>query len=838
MKKLTTLLLSGALLAATSVGYAQAQCDIKAQSKKSVICGECDSLSAVGSTGNEVVFKEDFNTGAPVGWSFTQAVTIADNTCGMLSPDSSNFMWMGDSSVNPRDMVTKSFDLTVNAGLGGNICFEMRYAMQGGTSPCEGPDEPTEGVYIQYSTNNGSTWETITYYDPKGGSDPILTKWNQYCISLPAGAITTNTKIRWHQDAVTSAAYDHWGVDNIKIALTSPTMEITWAHDGYSYGKGSSGGKNPTPVCPKAPTTYVVTLKDGSTTCQDSVKIDVTYPTVVVDAGLDTTTNLCSCLPLNGKAHTVVKSAKKVTYSNNELDTLAFSFSGGATSKINITDLNMKSIVPGSIAKVCIDEIKIKGNFLVPISLSDVQLFLFGPKGLNGPYIKLVDLGEATGAINTSIYTTTYKNVCFEAKGAGISSGTMPYSGAFSSSESFDIFNGGETNGDWHLVVYTPLSLAQGTAVFTGWNITFDDPALTGPATYSWSEVGSNEKLDSSLTPLVCPKKTTTYTLTASDKAGCVSSVSDQVTVVHADSVRLPRLTTSNHIYICKDGEFELSAPYIPSDSAVTYQWYQNNQPVSTDSTLTVKSNGIYKLEIANKCGTSVTLPTRFTTMPVRARVLTNRDMVCVSVAAKQRIPARLMDPDYSKYGRGEFYKWYRKNTNGSYDLIAIGKDRHFIDTKRPGRYYFRVFNKECGNSIASHSIRINRALCRLGEMNDETELEDVSAFDDYQDEFEIAASEFEETLTDLDNLSDESSINVSVYPNPFSEVFQITVSESNYFNLNLIITDVLGREIKTALLTNSITDVALSEVAKGMYSYKIVSNEGEVISTGNVVKN
>src|SRR5690606_15551253 len=158
-------------------------CDITTiASQETITCGNCTTLSAFGYGAGNIAFQEDFNSGSPVGWQFTQAVTIANNTCGVPSPDGSPFMWMGDASVNPRSMETVPFDLSQ----GGVICFEMRYSIQAGASPCEGPDLSNEGVYVQYSTDNGATWNTIQYWDPNGGNDPQLTNWNEYCVTIPA----------------------------------------------------------------------------------------------------------------------------------------------------------------------------------------------------------------------------------------------------------------------------------------------------------------------------------------------------------------------------------------------------------------------------------------------------------------------------------------------------------------------------------------------------------------------------------------------------------------------------------------------------------------------------
>lgn len=238
------------------------QCQLFTNATQTTItCGSCVTLTAFGNGTGNVAFTEDFNSGAPVGWQFTQSAQF-NNPCSPNGVDGTPHLWMGDGSNNPRSLVTTALDLS----LGGSICFDLLFATQGGNSPCEGPDEPQEGVFLEYSIDNGATWVTINYFNPNGGNDPQLTNWNNWCFALPLAAATPNTLIRWHQADVTSAEYDHWGIDNIVITLNDPNFGITWLHDGYSYGLGAPGGANPTPVCPQETTTYVAQVSDGTTT--------------------------------------------------------------------------------------------------------------------------------------------------------------------------------------------------------------------------------------------------------------------------------------------------------------------------------------------------------------------------------------------------------------------------------------------------------------------------------------------------------------------------------------------------------------------------------------------
>lgn len=274
--KLSSLLVAVALLTST-IQSTHAQCTVVATAQNTTIpCNGSTVLSVTGSGISQVAFGENFNNGQPVGWQFSQVVTIGNNTCGVPSLDGTDFMWMGNQSVAPRVMTTNPLDVSS----GGQVCFDMRYAIQSQLSPCEGPDYPNEGVYVQYSTDAGLSWTTIQYWNPNGGYDPTLTNWQNYCLNIPLAAQTSATLFRWTQLSVSSAANDHWGLDNVVITATAPNFNITWLHDNYSYGTGVYTGDNPTPVSPTQQTSYIVMMSDSINTCYDTITISVNYPQI------------------------------------------------------------------------------------------------------------------------------------------------------------------------------------------------------------------------------------------------------------------------------------------------------------------------------------------------------------------------------------------------------------------------------------------------------------------------------------------------------------------------------------------------------------------------------
>jgi hypothetical protein len=182
-----------------------------------------------------------FNNGLmPSGWSATGGTNFS-TPCGQNSTGTSYF-WAQTTGVTPQ-ITTASYDVSC----GGNILFDMKFAIQGQPSPCEGPDEADEGISLQYSTN-GTTWNNIIYYSPGGytlpqnplfssvvtppGGITPYTSWSSFNVPIPVAAQSTTTKFRWIQLASSSSANDNWGLDNIVINSSGvpcgSTTDVMW----------------------------------------------------------------------------------------------------------------------------------------------------------------------------------------------------------------------------------------------------------------------------------------------------------------------------------------------------------------------------------------------------------------------------------------------------------------------------------------------------------------------------------------------------------------------------------------------------------------------------------
>ncbi|MEA3447467.1 MAG: hypothetical protein U9Q98_03310, partial [Bacteroidota bacterium] len=288
--------------------YGDTVCTIQIDQDDMGICpGECVSLSAVGSCPNNLMFN-DFEDGTlGPGWA-ANCSPMFSNPCGIPPYQSNIYAWIGDASSFPRDLVTEAFEVSDEC----EICFDLRFAYQGASSPCEGPDEVDEGVELQYSTDGGSTWTSIVYFHPDGSQHPYnewvgqssspvgsgeetnFTTWGNYCFDVPAGAMGSNTMFRWHQEQVTDNIYDHWGIDNVLISCPSPDEIITW-YEGSSTTPFDST-TNPPPVCPDVTTIYTVMIEDPeegpssavtdeiTVTVYDTPPVDISGPTDVCES--------------------------------------------------------------------------------------------------------------------------------------------------------------------------------------------------------------------------------------------------------------------------------------------------------------------------------------------------------------------------------------------------------------------------------------------------------------------------------------------------------------------------------------------------------------------------
>ena len=148
----------------------QVSCFVNVTPNDTTICpGDSILISAQAAvtTGSQ---SFNFDSGSlPPGWT-TTGTTSYSTPCGP-GPNGSPYFWASTSGTATPTVTTAEFDVEC----GGNIVFEMVYAVQSGAAPCEGPDLANEGVELQYSIDGGLTWITIVYYSPGGYELQLIT---------------------------------------------------------------------------------------------------------------------------------------------------------------------------------------------------------------------------------------------------------------------------------------------------------------------------------------------------------------------------------------------------------------------------------------------------------------------------------------------------------------------------------------------------------------------------------------------------------------------------------------------------------------------------------------
>ncbi len=318
------------VLLITSMTPSIAQCNLSTTPTTVTIdCGSPIDISALGLSPTPAL-QTTFDGGIiGPGWS-TTAVMLYTNPCGP-SLDGTPAAWFGNVPL-PRTITTNGFDLSCGA----QICFDLDFAGDDGGPHCEDPDQADEGVYFQYSTNGGLTWTDFYYFDPQpnygAGTNPVYA-WANYCFILPQADWGPNVMFRWDQPQATSAAYDHWGIDNVTITPIDCNFWYDWAHvPGFPDTPNQV-------VSPNDTTTYYITYTDGITVCLDSVVVNV-LPLEIDIIGNPNPVECGSCSDLtveflNGNNGSIVDDfeggADPLTWADIQSGTASTICGGGAT---------------------------------------------------------------------------------------------------------------------------------------------------------------------------------------------------------------------------------------------------------------------------------------------------------------------------------------------------------------------------------------------------------------------------------------------------------------------------------------------------------------------------
>jgi len=118
-----------------------------------------------------------------------------------------NSLWFngGSPGGNSRFAITNLVDVAN----GGTITFDLIF----GNSSNGGENaDPGEDVVLEYSINNGSTWNQFGLYDTEA-----FTTWTTLTATIPTAAQTSSTNFRWRQIAHSGNNFDNWAIDNVTV---------------------------------------------------------------------------------------------------------------------------------------------------------------------------------------------------------------------------------------------------------------------------------------------------------------------------------------------------------------------------------------------------------------------------------------------------------------------------------------------------------------------------------------------------------------------------------------------------------------------------------------------
>ena len=595
-------------------------CNVNLAASTNTICsGNTVTLTATGSIVSSSL-NNNFNTSTVgTGWQGTSAATFQTNACSNPSLDGSTYLWMA-SSACPRSLTSNGIDVSS----GGTVSFEYRSPDNNSDpSPCEAPDingSTPEGVFLQYSTNAGTTWNNMKVMFPNNIQSPSLTgdnylgcgyevkKWSKIVVPIPSTAQTASTQFRWIMPKCTSASTDNWGLDNVIIStpktstitikdLTNNVVLITSTVSPISYT-----------VSPTSTTVYQASITDGTTTCTSN-------QTITVSGGSAPVTSFSYTNPY-------------CTNGSNPSPTLASGFTAGGTFSSTPAGLSL-SASSGSV------------NLGSSTTGTYVVTYTVPATGCG-----VASNGTATLIINpTPTLAVNSPTICSGASTLLTASGASTYSwntGAITNTLNANptattIYTVTGTTSGCSAIKTTTVSVTpqptisvNTTTICSGASTTL---TATGATSYSWNTGAITSTLN------VSPTTTTVYTVTGTT-SGCTSNKTTTVTVSSTPTI------SSTSSTICAGGTATLTA-----SGGTSYTWTPGS---TTNATLAVSPGSNTTYTVTGSNGTCTSTATGSVTVSGALSITSNSTSICSGSTATLTAAGATT------------YTWLPMSTNGS----------------------------------------------------------------------------------------------------------------------------------------------------------------------------
>ncbi len=341
------------------------------------------------------MLADDFNTGSLSNLWSSNCSPEFTNPC-LPSIDGGIYLWVGSATCFPRDLTT----IPINVAPNFQVSFDMAYAIQGASAPCEGPDLATEGVHLQYSLD-GTTWVDIDYWDPNGGNDPNLTNWNHYVLNVPPAAVSPHTQFQWHQDVSSGNGYDNWGIDNVYIGNT--LCSVTWMKNNVPFANSFILP----PLYPDSSTTYSLELICGTDTFFDSLCVIIDTTCLNFSGYVYEDANL-NCIKDTGESGT--QNVPIQLFCNNTLKETHWTDYYGHYNFNYLIDTSSYTLSLGSIPYPCLGlECPSGGSYIVDTSSNSLDFALQNIPGFDLS-VYAYDIGFVPG--QTSFISVFLNSLC------------------------------------------------------------------------------------------------------------------------------------------------------------------------------------------------------------------------------------------------------------------------------------------------------------------------------------------------------------------------------------------------------------------------------------------
>jgi len=387
----------------------------------------------------------------------------------------------------------------------------------------------------------------------------------------------------------------------------------------------------------------------------------------------------------------------------------------------------------------------------------------------------------------------------------------------------------------------TTVSASGPTTFCTGGSIQLCVPAVSG-LTYQWKKNGSvvtNAYSCDTINASGSYKVIVTNTST-----GCLdSSVTTTVTVGPPPP---SMLSPNGLVNLCIGSTMKLHAN---SSNGLTYTWKKNDTLISgsVDSTLTISTNGTYKVFVSAGpgCMDSGVASVGFTALPNTQITKFNKDTVCAGDTIRVRgfsesgdlyewivlgvgSSGATTDSNYFQVTPASvtgptqfFYKLIVTNRSGCVDSSAvqtvtvipppspvITRPGFNLDAG-PGLTYQWFLNGTpipgaTGRTLTPvangiYSVRVGNGYCY------------------------VLASGYTVTGLRVENTLENAGI--MIYPNPVKDLLKVNAG----FKLNLVIKDLSGREV---LRANSVNEISLGALSNGVYTISVYKLDGTLLGS------